>query len=254
MAHRPLWIVPLVLLAAWASETAQPEVCDDAVDDEVAALQLKADHNSSIFDTHYVFVEYHGLPGGFHSETMICPIAKFSRTDQLYLSSAKFAKPGGFKANMIPDEWWKSWDIACTEIAYGGSAGCSPFASSSSASSRSNSECSEKPCSGVEFDTSGKRKISKTDTENAGGIIKGPWKYFYGKTNKEKATMKQDVCGGGIMKKGEQWTSYAYSLLSNNCNRFTATLLKCSLGLDYTMPADIWMMGYGTWTFAGLTC
>ncbi|CAE8582083.1 unnamed protein product [Polarella glacialis] len=99
MAHLlPLWIVPLVLLAASALETAQPDVCDDAVGDEVAALQLKANHNSSlgeIDEMHYVIVEYHGIVAGYHTETMICPKAKFSRRDQEFLEGSTLNKMGG---------------------------------------------------------------------------------------------------------------------------------------------------------------
>ncbi|KAL7477619.1 hypothetical protein ACHAW6_003417 [Cyclotella cf. meneghiniana] len=189
----------------------------------------------------------------FHTEIILCPRATFSDDDFLAtldnmlatLEPSRFFKKNGNQAgtSMEPsekapfvevpkDKWLTQSSPGCIQLGYGGSS------------------CTT-PCCSVPH-TSKNVAYALNSQEAVIPNAMGEYKelFLYGSTqmkNGEDAAFKA-VCHGhyGAIEEGRlppcvsNWAGTDYNPLTNNCNTFTSTLLKCVFGLTDAKPS-LWV-------------
>lgn len=178
--------------------------------------------SSSESSKYYVFLQKFSLESTmnliYHTEVIVCPRQSFGTVfqkdiDQLATSLSDFA--------LVPEVLWKDQSSAtCVQLGYGGAS------------------CTQKCCSSPHKDgvnvgyalNSRKAVISNADKSTKS-------LYFYGVSELSEGGegAYRAVCSTGAMCHSN-WSGVDYNPLTNNCNTFTSTVLKCVFGLSDKKP------------------
>mmetsp|Transcript_28882 Transcript_28882/g.42937 ORF Transcript_28882/g.42937 Transcript_28882/m.42937 type:complete len:257 (-) Transcript_28882:400-1170(-) len=164
----------------------------------------------------FVFLQKFSLEGSggyiFHTEVLVCPQENFSDDDQKMLKD----KVSSLKDYVEMEEmWWYDKTANCVELGYGGAA------------------CSEACCS-VPFGENQKAfplNARRSVISNIDASTKSL--YLYGMGDFDGVTAWHNTCDEKCWSK---WSGLDYNPLTNNCNTFTSTVLKCVYGLSQKKP------------------
>merc|ERR1719229_182735 len=150
-----------------------------------------------------------------HSEVLWCEAGSFPapRADFLRKMISEDLVAKGQPYKKIPTDWWKHqpWarGISCDVLTFG---------------RRKGDAAANESCSGVKT-----RSVPFAD--HFRGKKRGMDKYLYGASALSLEPVRTDVC-----RCGADWDASAYSLVTHNCNTFSASVLKCALGLSDQQP------------------
>ncbi|CAK0868236.1 unnamed protein product [Prorocentrum cordatum] len=149
-----------------------------------------------------------------HSEVLWCEAGSFpaSRADLLREMIAKDLGAEERPYTKIPTDWWKDqpWakGITCDVLTFG----------------KKGDAAHNVSCSGVKT-----RSVPFAD--HVRGKKSGMEKYIYGISDFSLEAARTDMC-----RCGTDWTRNSYSLFTHNCNTFSASVMKCALGLSDQQP------------------
>mmetsp|Transcript_83322 Transcript_83322/g.236128 ORF Transcript_83322/g.236128 Transcript_83322/m.236128 type:complete len:239 (+) Transcript_83322:58-774(+) len=144
----------------------------------------------------------------YHTEVLVCPRSGFPAADQDFLDK-QIAGMSDFAE--IPDSWWGSKTSDCVELGYGGE------------------DCDTECCSvGKATMPLNKRQAVITNADVSKKSL-----YIYGSGKLDGMSAYHATCDH---KCWSEWAGTDYSILKNNCNTFTSTVLFCVYGLSQKKP------------------
>lgn len=164
----------------------------------------------------FVFLQKFSLEGSggylFHTEVLVCPRENFSDEDQKMLED----KVSTLKDYVeIEEMWWYDKTANCVELGYGGA------------------PCSQACCA---VPLGEKKKTYPLNSRNAvisNVDMESKSLFLYGMGDFDGVTAWHNTCDA---KCWSTWSGLAYNPLTNNCNTFTSTVLKCVYGLSQKKP------------------
>ena len=245
LLQRPSFVVILLAFSVIDLTSTVVATTDADVDQENESKSKENDNGN--IDTEFIFLQKFPLMNSmnllFHTEVISCNSNQFTKDDQEYLLSQVNAMADQHLDYVpIDEEFWSSSTkskISCVEYGYGGSA------------------CTKQCCSVPHTSKQLHYPFNNADAiiHNADTTQKSL--YLYGLSyNMTRDIVWSKLCGGGggggssniedggggedtTMNASKCWSNWAgidYNPLTNNCNTFTSTVLKCIYGLSDKKP------------------
>jgi len=163
-------------------------------------------------DGNFVFLQRFNLEGiaglFYHTEVVVCPRQGFSSEDQQLLDG-KIAGMTDFAE--LSASWWESKSVDCVELGYGGS------------------YCDSECCSVGHQ----QMKLQERKAVISNANLKTKALFIYGTGSFDGDVAFHHTCDS---KCWSNWKGTDYSILGNNCNTFTSTVLSCVYGLSQKKP------------------
>ena len=239
--QRPSFVVILLVFFVIDLTSTVVATTDPDVDRENESSTKENDTDN--IETDFIFLQKFPLMNSmnliFHTEVISCNSNQFTKDDQEFLhSQLNTMVDQNLDYVPIDDEFWSSStksNISCVEYGYGGSA------------------CTKQCCSVPHTSKQLHYPFNNTDAiiHNADTTQKSL--YFYGLAhNMTRDIVWSKLCGGGssnddsggedattttgTSKCWSNWAGIDYNPLTNNCNTFTSTVLKCIYGLSDKKP------------------
>lgn len=174
--------------------------------------------NSSKNDTSsYVFLQKFPLQGTFgmlfHTEVLVCPQNNFDRVDQQFLNDYIESLTDFIQ---IDNTWWSERSIQCVELGYAGSS------------------CVDRCCSVPHVYNEMEYALNDHHAVIENIVGRDKTLFLYGiSSNMDGDSAYSAACN---QKCWSDWAGTDYNAISNNCNTFTSTVLRCVFGLSEKKP------------------
>ncbi len=209
----------LLVSILWISTNVVPllEVLPEYVnhDNEMIASQVSSSSEEEEKGDYYVFLQkfpLYPIDIFFHTEVLVCDKKGFSK-DQVTLLEHKISTMKDYAELDKAD--WSSWSVPCVELGYGGA------------------DCDTACCS-VPHQEAQKHFMLNAPHAVIGNVDTSKKElYIYGHGNFSGNQAFHDTCDH---KCWSTWKGTDYNPLTNNCNTFTSTVLKCVYGLSEKKP------------------
>ena len=200
----------LVFARLLFTELACAAGADFVAADSVVESSINSGNNS------YVFLQKFPLEGTdhllFHTEVLVCSKEGFSSDDQKNLD-AILASLEDFSE--IDESWWSLKTADCVEMGYGGAA------------------CKDRCCSVPHGQREKKFPLNERRAVIGNAVVEEKELFLYGAGEFDGEAAYHAVCK---QKCWSNWAGTDYNPLTNNCNTFTSTVLRCVFGLSEKKP------------------
>jgi len=219
---------------------------------DVVSADLPADHKKDADDSHFVFLQKfpleHTFKMLFHTEVVVCPREPFKDTAFLNflegklktLTPSKFDETASLKDTaqspfvaIEKEQWSKQSEPGCVQLGYGGA------------------NCDMGCCGSPHKHQNSNYALSSKDAVIGNAMGDHKELYLYGVSGSvggDEVISGEDaykaVCHGHMnaIEMGvtpvcvSNWAGKDYNPLTNNCNTFTSTVLKCVYGFSDAKP------------------
>ena len=148
----------------------------------------------------------------FHTEVLVCDKKGFS-TDQVNVLEHKISTMKDFAKLDKAD--WSTWSVPCVELGYGGA------------------DCDTACCSVPHHDAQKHFMLNAPRAVIGNADTSKKELYLYGHGDFSGNQAFHDTCDH---KCWSSWKGTDYNPITNNCNTFTSTVLKCVYGLSEKKP------------------